>query len=399
MYDRTNALLLQSLIKMRDGCVAIDAVGLLSQLRSDGNEHAGPRISEALNLPVETTGAFEIHIRECARRRRVIDLARVLAAEAHDRTADIDRLVSGACSDLEQTGADVAAARAPTLRGLLKGAHERLLVRSESGNVGSVPFSTGHWRLDRDTGGFRPGKVAIVAAQSHWGKSSYALMVADSALVSGRRVLIVSAEDDEETWGDRWLQYRAEVPRGRFESGIVHDGHHRKMVEVISIAPDEPMFLDAIGRSPEWTAREIRALIRREPGEWIVMCDYIGAWAEGAKDNAQQLMQINHIARTFTTCIKTLRVAGVLFSQITPAEKMGIYSLRGSKDISNAAEVILLGAMDDQGNRMLKLVKNKPGPGRAGSVYEMGSNQQTQSFRPEINLSDWEWGEIDGPVA
>lgn len=399
MYSKKNETVLTSMLFMHGNGVKIDAVALLSQLRAHGHDDFAGHISEIMAIPVETAGEFEKHIQNCARRRRVIDIARLLASEAHSRASDIDRLVAGACTDLEQTGADQGAAIAPSLQGLLLGAHERLIVRSNSDSGGNVQFSTGHWRLDRDTGGFRPGKVAIVAAQSHWGKSSYALMIADLALEAGRRVLIVSAEDDDETWADRWLQYRAGVPRGRFESGTVSAAHHDRMVETIARASPDPLFVDSIGRSPEWAVREVRALVRREPlSEWLVIFDYLGAWAEGATDNAQQMMKINHISRTFATCIKTLKLAGVVFSQITPAEKMGMYAIRGSKDVANAAEVILLGATDDHDQRCLKLVKNKPGPGRAGTVYDMGSDQKTQTFVPVTNAGDWSWGEIDGPT-
>lgn len=404
-FDHATRNVLEAMVEIHARGVRLDSATVMAELRgrkTTGDESA--RLADALTLPIESDGEFERHIRDCARRRRVIDLARTLLVEAYDRTEDIDRLVSGACVDLESTGADEDRdGSVVSLREMLAGSERRAAQRAREGAPTSVPLSLGHWQLDRDTGGLRAGKVAIVGAQSHWGKSSYALMVADLAITAGKRVLIVSAEDDCDTYADRWLQYRADIPKARFESGLLTPGNLDKIADAAQGAPDIPVFLDAIGRTPEWTVRQVRSLIRSEQID-LVMFDYLGAWVNEKTSGDDQRLRLNYVARLFTTVIKTTKVAGLMFSQITPGDNKGMYSLRDSKDIANAAEVILLGFKDDKGpnedQRVIKLVKNKPGPAKAGAIYEMGTNPAVQSFRPVINQnSDWDWGALDYPGA
>lgn len=396
-FDGLNQRIVRAMQTIQSRGVGVDVVGVMTQLKADGVTGCSERLAEAMNVPTRVDGDLERVIRDCARRRRVIDLARELQASSYDRTQSIDQLVASHCVDLEATGADLEDGQAANLQALLAGAHERAIRRGANGVSRSVAFPLGHWQLERDTGGLRPRKVAILGAPSHWGKSSFALMVADLNLAAKNNVLVVSGEDDDELWADRWLQYRAELPRGRFESGILTPQQLDAMTSAVAGAPQAPVLLNAISRTPEWTVRQVRAIMRRHPGNWLVMFDYLGAFVNEDTKGDDQRLRINYIARQFTNCIKTTGAAGLMFSQITPSDKLGMYSLRDSKDIANAAEVIFLGGIDGTDGRVLKLAKNKPGPAKAGAVYEMGSNKQSQCFKPVENFADWDWGAIDGP--
>lgn len=396
-YDGQNRVIMNAILAVHERDSSVDVAGLMAELKVRGVSGASTRIAEAMDAPTRVSGSLENVIRDCARRRRVIDIARMLQANSYDRTSSIDSIVAGACTDLDETGADLEEGQAQQLRQLLAGSMARAMVRGKAGPGGAIQFPLGHWQLERDTGGLRPRKVAILGAPSHWGKSSFALMVADLNLAAKNHVLIVSGEDDDELWADRWLQYRAELPRGRFESGILTPQQLDAMTSAVAGAPQAPVLLNAISRTPEWTVRQVRAIMRRHPGNWLVMFDYLGAFVNEDTKGDDQRLRINYIARQFTNCIKTTGAAGLMFSQITPSDKLGMYSLRDSKDIANAAEVIFLGGIDGTDGRVLKLAKNKPGPAKAGAVYEMGSNKQSQCFKPVENFADWDWGAIDGP--
>lgn len=397
-YDRASGWVVEAMQSLNERGQEIDPASLVSELKAHGRgEEARRRLSEALEMPVDVTGDFERHIRECARRRRVISLTHELVARCYDRTEDIDRLVAGACVDLEATGADDKEGRAVTLREMFSRSQERAAERARHGVSTSVELSWGHWQLDRDTGGIRRSKVAIVGAQSHWGKSSFAILIADLALKAGKRPLIVSAEDDEDTFSDRWIQYRTKIPKYRFESGILTADQQSDLTAEAQNAEDRPVFLSAIGRTPEWTSRQARSVMRSEKID-LVLFDYLGAWVNEKTSGDDQRLRMNYVSRLFTNLIKTSTAAGVMFSQITPSDKLGMYVLRDSKDIANAAEVVILGLKDESSGddkRYTKLVKNKPGPAKAGTTYEMGTDASVQCFMPVENMGDWKWGDLD----
>jgi hypothetical protein len=127
------------------------------------------------------------------------------------------------------------------------------------------------------------------------------------------------------------------------------------------------------------------------------MIDYVGAAVNESTKGDDQRLRINCAGRSFTTVAKQERCACILFSQITPPKDGGslLYSLRDSKDLSNAAEVVLIGRYSGEGDhahktRSLVLAKNKPGPEPAGGEFEMGTNADLQAFRPvEAGGEDW----------
>lgn len=284
-------------------------------------------------------------------------------------------------------------ARLKTYRTLLSGAHERAITPKTAENQ----ITTGHWEVDRDTGGFRPGFVWVFGAKSHWGKSSSLVMFADENIKRGKRVLIVSAEDPDALYADRLLMRRARVNRYRFSEGRLTPEEHRTVAEVVSRGEDVPVFLDAIGKSVEWAAKRVKKIIQAE-GIDLVAWDYLHAFQK-EKSFSETRQGLNYIARVMTDTTKNANVAGVIYGQVTPDTKATVpdmYEIRDSKDVVNAAEVVAIGyqpsdkverdvdgqrvVVAEAGTRAIVIAKNKPGPGPAGRVYEMGSDKECGCF-------------------
>jgi replicative DNA helicase len=114
-------------------------------------------------------------------------------------------------------------------------------------------------------------------------------------------------------------------------------------------AEEAPVFLDARGRGVEWVSRNVKQIIKEQEID-VVAYDYLQAF-DNEKPQQDRRNQVTYIARTLTDITKSLDKTGVIFSQITVEKGKPMpdkHSIRESRDVSNAAEVVLLGFVPEK---------------------------------------------------
>lgn len=278
------------------------------------------------------------------------------------------------------------APRILTVRELLQSSLARATTRDRR-----VYGTSGHHRIDEVTGGLRPGDVWLVGADTSWGKSSFAVMLADENIKRGKRVLIVSAEDSEATYGDRLMRRRAGVAASHMRHRRLTAADHEAMTAVVAAGEPLPVFIDARGKPVEWLAPRCKRAIAEHSID-IVVFDYVGAFV-GKLQQQDRRNQVHYVARVLTDVAKTAKpggISGVILSQLTHGDEEtvpGKYSIRDSKDLTQMSEVTLIGFVSPRdepeqgvrkGDRCIKLAKVKEGP--AGSKVRMAWNDVTASF-------------------
>jgi replicative DNA helicase len=229
--------------------------------------------------------------------------------------------------------------RVLTVKQLLDASAERALSRAPRGSC-----TTGVNKLDDATGGLRPGHVWVFGADTNWGKSSFLIMLADENMKKRKRVLIVSSEDDESIYGDRLMVRRAKVNAKRYRDRKMTDEEMTRVTDVVAAAPPDPVFLDARGKPAEQVAAQVKWAIREHAID-IVCYDYLQEF-RSSKRYQDRRNEVSEVAAMLREAIKTTGKTGIIFSQITvSADKKypDKHSIRESRDVSNAAEVIVLG--------------------------------------------------------
>lgn len=297
-------------------------------------------------------------------------------------------------------------ARLMTVQGVMKASWEQATAPRSDRKI----ITTCHYEIDRDTGGFCPEDVWIIAGKSQWGKTSYTIACADENIKAGHRVLIVSGEDRPSLYGERLMIRRTRINRYRYTNNRMTDVEFNAGADAVKDAENIPVYLDARGKSVEWAAKRVRQIVASE-GIDLIFWDYIQCFHK-EKATQDQRLGITYIARAMTDVIKTTGKAGALLSQVTPDEKAmtpDMYSIRDSKDVANAAEVVAIGffpkgsverdtngqkvLVAKEGERCMVLAKNKPGPGPGGRIYRMGSDANHGCFdvvkNPEPNNEHW----------
>jgi replicative DNA helicase len=211
-------------------------------------------------------------------------------------------------------------------------------------------ITTGIGKLDAITGGLLEGFMWIFGASTGWGKSSLSVMLADENLKAKKpkRTMIVSVEDSERIYGDRLMCRRARVSADRLRKRRLQRHEVELITDVANRGEDMPVFLDARGKGVEWTAQHTKRIIAEQQID-LVIFDYLQAF-DNEKPQQDRRNQINYIARTLTDIVKNARggtgIAGIIMSQITETPNKLIpdkYSIRESKDVAHAGEVVVLG--------------------------------------------------------
>lgn len=208
------------------------------------------------------------------------------------------------------------------------------------------PCTTGHALLDDLTGGIAPGDGWVFGAASSWGKSSWLVSVADENIMNGKRVLIVSTEDSEAIYGNRLMARRSRVSAWRLKNRKLTPDDDEAIERVLREAERLPVFLDARGKSAEWTALAASQIAKNEEID-LVCYDYLQEFTSERPDENHRLT-VKKIASTLRTPIARLNKASVLFSQLTFDETIkrahpDRNMIRDCRDVANAATVILLG--------------------------------------------------------
>lgn len=266
----------------------------------------------------------------------------------------------------------VDAPRILTVRQLVEGSAKRA---QEPRTRGAC--TTGHHKLDRLTGGLRPGHCWVFGAETSWGKSSWAILLTDLNLRAKRGVLIVSFEDSEGVYGDRLLARRADVKAIHLRDGRLDPDEMTRVAGVVNRAEDAPVFLDARGKTAEWACEGIQGLCAEHPEIQLVIVDYLQE-ARSAKRHQDRKNEVSFVASLIRSTVKRLGRAGLILSQLTTeeGEKPSKYSIRETKDAAMGAEGILLGFYSSDGGstacardggkgkpeRVILVAKAKDGP-------------------------------------
>lgn len=234
--------------------------------------------------------------------------------------------------------------------------------------------TTGNHILDRLTGGFRPEKTWLFAADTSVGKSTLSVMFADENLKRGKRVLIISSEDPESLYGDRLVVRRTRCNSLRYRDGRLTPEEKRRVVDCVANAEQFPFYIDWSCLPTERLYDVARQVIVEHKID-ITIFDYIQSFISEKRHNDERSC-LNWMSSIMRKIARSTKTCGIITSQITVDEKKKIpdkHSPKGSRDLSNAAEHVILGFVAPHeigymggtipiGTRCLNLDKNKDGP-------------------------------------
>lgn len=220
------------------------------------------------------------------------------------------------------------------------------LVKSDKEVTG---VSTGYADLDKKTSGLQPSDLIIVAARPSMGKTTFAMNLAENAMMlEDKPVLVFSLEMPSEQIMMRMLASLSRVDQTRIRTARLEDDDWQRISNTMSMLKNkENLYIDdSSGLTPMDVRTRARKIARDHGGISLIMIDYLQLMrVPSLSDN--RTLEIAEISRSLKALAKELEVPVVALSQLNRsleqrADKRPINSdLRESGSIEQDADLIM----------------------------------------------------------
>lgn len=285
-------------------------------------------------------------VREKATYRRLIHLAAELARDAHDARGDAESLIAEAEQRLFDLAAGDAARRAGEPADLAAAVRAVMAGIDERRPGAPAPYTpTGYGALDGLVGGWRPGRLYVLAARPSVGKSALALAFLLNAADRGVPGLVFSLEMGAAELAERALAVRSGVSLTR-----VIGGDPVTPAEAAAIAGHAPVGRVFVDDRADLKASQLASVTRRmvrRHGVGLVAVDYLQLLTpENPRDPRH--LQVGADSRRLKQLARQCHVPVLCLCQLNrevegrtdPKPKLS--DLRDSGEIEQNADAVLL---------------------------------------------------------
>ncbi|BAZ50287.1 replicative DNA helicase DnaB [Nostoc sp. NIES-4103] len=266
-------------------------------------------------------------------------------------------------------------------------------IEARHAGTASPAVSTGFYDLDSLLGGgFRKGRLYVLAARPSVGKSALAGNLAlNVAQTSRLPVCIFSLEMSTDEYVQRFLSSESGIENNFLETGRVSNSQWQPLSQAIASVSELPIFIND-NSCPSLT--EIRSQVRRVSSHYggvgLVVVDYLQLMAEGADSRANMTERVGEISRGLKKLAKDLNVPVLALSQLSREvehrnDKRPILSdLRSSGAVEQDSDVVIMLYREEMHNSdtpdrgIAELIIRKQRNGPTGTVKLLFDHQFTK---------------------
>ncbi len=210
-------------------------------------------------------------------------------------------------------------------------------------------ITTGFRDLDDKTGGMQKSDLIIVAARPSMGKTAFAMNLAENALLSGgKSVLVFSMEMPADAIVMRMLSSIGRINQTKVRSGQLEEDDWPRLTSAVSMLRDKPLYIDdSAALSPTEVRSRARRVARENNGEiGLILVDYLQLMRVPGNTEGRTA-EISEISRSMKALAKELECPVVALSQLNrsleqrPNKRPVNSDLRESGAIEQDADVIM----------------------------------------------------------
>jgi replicative DNA helicase len=351
-YLDAHRVIFKSMLSLMENSRAIDLITLQDDLlRNSSLESAGgigylSGLMDGIPHLLNIEHYIEI-IRDRALLRQMISASSKMMADCFDQAETAEAILDKA----EQSLFNLSEHRSKAGFVSVASMHEeatQLLTRLYEDKEMITGVPTGFTDLDRNTSGFQPGDLVILAARPSMGKTALALNMAQHVAVKkGMPVGIFSLEMSRQQLLMRFLCAESLVDAHKVRTGYIARDDFQQLIDALARVTQAPLHIDD---SSSLTIMEMRAKARRlkaEHGLKLIIVDYLQLMSSyGRVENRVQ--EISGISRGLKALAKELEVPVIALSQLSraPEQRQGdhrpqLSDLRESGSIEQDADVVL----------------------------------------------------------
>jgi len=224
------------------------------------------------------------------------------------------------------------------------------MIRERSLNPGSITgIPTGFDTLDKMTSGLNKGDLVIVAGRPSMGKTSFAMNIAENAMIkTGKPVLVFSMEMPKDQIVTRMLSSLGRINQTSLRTGQLNPEDWDRIISAFSMLKDQKLYVDD---TPALSPTELRARSRRVAREnggeiGLIVVDYLQLMqVPGSNEN--RATEISAISRSLKALAKEMGCPVVALSQLNrsleqrPDKRPVMSDLRESGAIEQDADIIM----------------------------------------------------------
>lgn len=378
-FDQRHAAIFRVISQLVMACKPVDVLSVWSAIEQAGNE-AGidlQLVNEISQVPFSVGSArhYAEVIAERALMRGLMEAASDVRAIAIEPGLAVTERLDRAQAKLQA----LAIHRGSEMPVAVGDMAVALALRIEALHRGDVEpgISTGIPSINkRLNGGFRPGKLIILAARPAVGKSSLAMQFCINLAKAGHAAAFLALEMPRQDLMDRIGSNVGRILLDNIITGNLRDSEWSRLTQAVDDIGQLPLYLDD---QSALTLAEISAKARalvRQHGIKLLVLDYIQLCGS-RKTNDKRHHQIEELSRGLKTLAKQLGITILALSQINRSVesriggKPQLSDLKESGAIEEDADVVVflsLSHISDSGHKVVEADFAKNRQGRIGSA-------------------------------
>lgn len=254
---------------------------------------------------------------------------------------------------------------------------------------------TGFSDFDKDTSGLQKGDLIIVAGRPSMGKTSFAMNIAEHAVIKTEKpVAVFSMEMSASQLAMRMLSSLGRIDQNKMRTGKLDDDDWPRLASAVGLLAEKPLFIDDTpALSPNELRTRCRRLMREHGQLGLILIDYLQLMqVPGNKEN--RTAEISEISRSLKSLAKELHVPVIALSQLNrgleqrPNKRPVMSDLRESGAIEQDADIIVFIYRDevynpdspDKGTAEIIIGKQRNGPIGTTRLTFLGKYTRFENF-------------------
>lgn len=346
-YRETNRLIYQTVAEMVIADEPLDMVNLSERLKRDGNldKIGGLGVITDICQPefVANVEAQAKIVADYAQRRRLIEKARILAANAQDMNQKPDEVACQIADDISGLTTEASENTKTAKDGVMDFAS---LVDKRVKRKGEL-LNTGLTDIDAKIKSFEAGQLIVVAGRPGHGKTALAGTIAVNMALRGKKILMFSMEMSHEELLGRFVSRLGGISGEKLkEPSQMTPDDWSAYVTALNSVGELPIAINSQGDLTPADVANVATRWQRHNGLDLIMIDYLQLMSSGKKTDSR-VQEVSYITRTLKNLAVRLKLPIILLSQLSRANDKEnrapkLTDLRDSGTIEQDANTVLL---------------------------------------------------------
>ena len=279
-------------------------------------------------------------VREAAMRRKLLAVADEIAKTVTDKSMDVTAIADAARASLRSM---VKSKNTWVSIGEVLIATYEYLEKRVKGEI--VGIKSGVSDVDRATGGFFPGEMAVIGARPSVGKSAFALQIAIDAASKGHKICFISCEMIAEQFGQRLISNSTKIDGMKLRNAEIEDKDWYEIVEALGYLDGLPISFMFGSKAIEDLRNDIQNKVDLGECDMLVV-DYLQLLKSKRRFEMEH-ERVALVSRTLKEISTEFKIPVVALAQVKRQNNNGrarcptMDELRSSGDIEQDADTII----------------------------------------------------------